>query len=645
MADWILYLIVRLEAFTFRLLPLRFSLWTARAFGSLIYYTMGRRKTVAYANLRAAFRGKYAPAQLDNIIKSVYRNIAQSYTELLKFPQIDDNYIRKYIKIEGRDKIKKSVDAFGGTGVIFLTAHFGNWELSSLIGSDAGYKMNVLARWQKMEKLNGYLNKMRGSKGANVIFKQNAVEEILDSLNRKEAVGILSDQDGGKKGELVEFLGRRASTPKGAAHFSLRTHAPIFPVLIVREHGPYHRIVVEDDISVMRSDSLEKDVHEILQRFADVLAKYVTKYPGQWLWLHKRWKSTPTKYVLVLNDGKAGHYKQSLALSRLIRKMRSEKGYSADDTLIETAEVKFRSGAARVIFDLGSKIGFGIHALSGCFEGESYEALRSSYADYVVSCGASLAGVNLSLKRELGAKSLVIMKPNIFSVKDFDIAVIPVHDMVKPAKNTVFTKGTVTGLDAGTLRGYADKLDEKVKIKKDKVIGVLIGGDSRDYVLEKELAVQVMDEVLSAAGQLDAEVLVTTSRRTQRAVEFALKERYGKADRIRMLLIANDGNFEGAIEGILGLSDLLVVSGESVAMLTEAISSDKPVIAFMPRKMKPGPATKIERSVGNLEKENLIKVSEAPALKEDIVHYMGRKQAGIQGADLEAIRAVLGKII
>jgi KDO2-lipid IV(A) lauroyltransferase len=644
LADWILYLIVRLEAFIFRLMPLGFSLWAARTFGSLIYHTMGRRKTVAYANLRAAFRGKYTPAQLDRIIKSIYRNIAQSYMELLKFPQIDDKYIKKYIKIEGQDKVKKAA-ADGGSGVIFLTAHFGNWELSSLIGSTVGYKMNVLARWQKMEKLNGYLNKMRGSKGANVIFKENAVEEIFDSLNRKEAVGILSDQDSGKKGELVEFLGRRASTPKGVAHFSLRTGAPIFPVFMIREHGPYHRIVVEDDISVMRSDDLEKDVHEILQRFADVLAKYVTQYPEQWLWLHKRWKSTPTKYVVVLNDGKAGHYKQSLALSRLIRKMRAEKGFSQDDTVIETAEVKFKNDAAKMLFDIGSRAGLGIHALSRCFEKESYEALRSVYADYLVSCGASLAGVNLSLKKELGAKSLVIMKPNIFDINDFDIALVPVHDRVKPAKNAVFTKGTVTDLSGATLRRYADKLNEKVKIKKDKVIGVLIGGDSRDYVLEKELAVSVMDNVLRAAEDINAEVLVTTSRRTQRAVEFALKERYGKADRIRMLLIANDGNFEGAIEGILGLSDLLVVSGESVAMLTEAISSDKPVIAFMPRKIKPNSATKLEKSVGNLEGENLIKVSEPSALKEDILHYIGHKPAGVSGADLEAVRAALGRII
>jgi len=329
----------------------------------------------------------------------------------------------------------------------------------------------------------------------------------------------------------------------------------------------------------------------------------------------------------------------------MIRDARAAKGYLPDDTAIESADVKFRSASARAVFDLGSKAGLGIHALSGCFEKESYEALRSSYADYVVSCGSSLAGVNLSLKKELGARSIVIMKPNIFDIKDFDLAVIPSHDMVKPAKNTVFTKGTVTVLDAAALRGYAARLNEKVKITKQKVIGVLIGGDSRDYVLEKELAAEVMDGVLRAAGEIDAEVLVTTSRRTQRAVEFALKERYGKSGRIKLLLIANDGNFEGAIEGILGLSDILVVSGESVAMLTEAVSSDRPVIAFMPRKIRPRSASKLERSVGNLEKEALIRVSTPAEIAEDIIHYIGHEPAAVSGGDIAAVRAALGKII
>ena len=125
----------------------------------------------------------------------------------------------------------------------------------------------------------------------------------------------------------------------------------------------------------------------------------------------------------------------------------------------------------------------------------------------------------------------------------------------------------------------------------------------------------------------------------QRAVEFALKERYGKSGRIKLLLIANDGNFEGAIEGILGLSDILVVSGESVAMLTEAVSSDRPVIAFMPRKIRPRSASKLERSVGNLEKEALIRVSTPAEIAEDIIHYIGHEPAAVSGGDIAAVRA------
>ncbi len=642
MGDWILYLLVRLEASLFRLLPLRLSLWMAGRFGSLIYYTMGRRKTVAYAGLRAAFRGRYTPAQANRIIKEIYQNLAQSYIELLKFPQFDDAYVKKYIKIEGLEKVKAAVKE-EERGVIFLTAHFGNWELCSLTGSTMGFKMNVLARFQKLKRLNGYLNKMRGSKGANVIFKDDAIAETIDALKRHEAVGILSDQDGGKRGEFVNFLGRPASTPKGVAHFSLRTGAPVFPVAIIREKGPYHRLVIGDDISVMPSGDIKKDIHEILQRFADSLSKYIERYPGQWLWLHKRWKSTPARYILVLNDGRAGHFKQSRALAGAIRKARAERGFSQEDTVIGTVDVKFKNGFARAVFDIGSFLGFGIHSLSCCFPKEVYDNLRAAYADYVISCGASLAGVNLAFKRELGARSVVIMKPNIFNIKDFDLAVIPVHDKVGASGNVVFTKGTVTGLDEDSLREYGEKLKKRVAVDKGKVLGVLLGGDSKSYTFEKELAIEVVDRVMAAAADIGADVLITTSRRTSHAVEFALKERYGKSERVKLLLVANENNFEGAVEGILALSDMIVVSGESVAMVTEAVSSGKPVSVFMPQKTNKFSGTKQEESVRNLEKEGLLVVNADIAA--DIRQRINHKQADILSGDMKAIRAGLEKIL
>jgi mitochondrial fission protein ELM1 len=159
------------------------------------------------------------------------------------------------------------------------------------------------------------------------------------------------------------------------------------------------------------------------------------------------------------------------------------------------------------------------------------------------------------------------------------------------------------------------------------------------------LAVEALDRIVASADELDADVLITTSRRTPRAVEFALKERYGKSGKVGFLLIANDGNFEGALEGILALSNLIVVSGESVAMVTEAVSTGKPVLAFMPQKVNKFSKTKQEESVRNLEKEGLLKVSAPAELSDDIRNYIDHKETDIFSEDMKAIRAGVDKII
>jgi KDO2-lipid IV(A) lauroyltransferase len=639
-------LIVKAEAFFLRLLPLRLSLWIGRSFGSAIYYLIGKRKQVARANLRAAFRGRYKPAQLNRIIKRIYQNLSQSYVELLRFPRLDEAYVKKYIKVGDADveRVRKALKE-DGKGAIYLTAHFGNWELSSLVGSAYGFKMNVLARWQKFERLNGYLNKMRGSKGARVIFKEDAKEEIMQALKDNEVVGILSDQDGGKRGEFVDFFGRKASIAKGVAQFSLRTGAPVFPVFIIREKGPYHRISIEDDISVLPSGDIKKDVHEILQRFAAVLQSYIEKHPDQWLWLHKRWKSTPTKYVLVISDGKAGHLKQSLAVAGMVKDLRTESGYEEKDTIIEALEVRFKNGYLRAVFDMGTLLGFDLHRLSFCFPKEAYDRINAAYADFIISCGSPAAGIALSLKKELNAKAIVVMRPNVYPVEGYDLAIIPLHDKIKKTPKAVFTKGAVTGLTAESLSKYASALRERVDITKGSVIGVLIGGDSKAYALDADLVTAVLDEALHAAEELDAEVLITTSRRTSGAVENAVKTLAGGAGRVKLLLIANESNFEGAIEGILALSNILVASGESIAMVTEAIASGRRPVVFMPRKKRPLFRTKQESALANLEKEGLVRLSDTGRIKKDICDSGRQPAPPAAFSDMDLIRSALSKII
>ncbi|KPK39760.1 MAG: hypothetical protein AMJ78_07975 [Omnitrophica WOR_2 bacterium SM23_29] len=643
MADYILYSVVKFFAVFFRMLPLRLSLWIGRRFGDILYCSIGKRKAVAYANLKAAFRGRYTSSQLRKIIRDECYSLSQSFIEVLKFPLLGNDYIDRYIKVEGEDKIKAALKR--GHGIILLTAHFGNWELSSLVGGIKDYKMNVLVRWQKFDRLNGYLNKMRGSKGANVISKDDARERIEYALNNNEVAGILSDQDGGKRGEFVEFFGRLASTPKGVAHFSLKTGAPILPVFIVREKGPYHRIIIEDDISVNATEVVGKDIHEILQRFAKVLQKYVEGYPGQWLWLHKRWKSTPTKFVLVLSDGKAGHLKQSLSVANAMKERRAELGYKERDTKLETLEVRFKSRFARAIFDPLAILGFNLHQLLFCFSPETVENIQTAYADFVISCGSSLAGVNLSLKKEFNAKSVVIMRSNIYNINKYDLAIIPAHDRPKQMPNVVVTRGAVADSDKELLGSYGSELKKHVNVTKDNVMGILIGGDSKAYIFSPELINSILDAVMLAADDLDADILLTTSRRTSSAVEETIKARLRGSTRVKLLLIANEYNFEGAIEGILGLSNILIVSGESIAMVSEAVNSGKRVLVFMPHRKSLLFGTKQEKLVKNLEAQHRIVVSSPVRLRTNIRSLVKKGLNLDIVSDTDLIRAALGKII
>ncbi|KPK38335.1 MAG: hypothetical protein AMJ78_10185 [Omnitrophica WOR_2 bacterium SM23_29] len=625
------------------MLPLRFSLWVGRRFGDILYCLIGKRSLIAYANLKAAFGGRYTPVQLKGIIKSECRSLSQSFIEVLKFPVFGDDYVDKYIKVEGEDKIKAALK--GGRGVILLTGHFGNWELSSLVGALKGYKMNVLARWQKFDMLNGYLNKMRSFRGADVISKDDSREMITRALNRNEVVGILSDQDGGKRGEYVEFFRRLASTPKGVAHFSLKTGAPILPVFIIRKKGPYHRVVIEEDISITASDDINVDIHEILQRFAKVLQMYVERYPGQWLWLHKRWKTTPTKYVLLLSDGKAGHLKQSLSVANAINEVRVESGYAPADTKIETLEVRFKNRFARTFFELFSVLGVGLNRLSFCFTSGAFDDIRSKYADFIISCGSSLAGLNLLLKKEFNARSIVIMKPSIHNVNKYDLAIIPAHDRPELRPNVVVTKGAVADINKASFEKYASELKKNINITKDNVIGVLIGGDSKAYILRPELINSVLDGVLLAADDLDADILLTTSRRTSNTVEGAVKTRLKGRERVKLLLIANEYNFDGAVESILGNSDILVISGESIAMITEAINFSKKVLVFMPHKKNLLFGTKQELLIKDLEAKGHVVVSNSDRLREDICNSV---KAGLKGkvlSDIDSIRLALKRFI
>lgn len=658
MIDYSLYILARLISFLVRLLPLGMALWCGRAVGFIAYCAKRNRRRVAYCNLKAALGEEKNPSQLLEITKRTFQNLGQTLIEVLIFPKIDERYIDKYIEIEGSERIKEALTL--GKGIILLTGHFGNWELSSLVTAIAikGYPMKVLAREQKHPKLNELLDSYREIGGCKVIPKGIATREIIRSLRSNQIVGMLTDQDGGKRGTLVDFFGRQASTPSGAMRFAQATDCQVLPAVIVRKRGPYHRMIINPPLALQKSADFACDIQTNLQQFARILEFYIRKYPDQWLWLHKRWKSSPQRSIAVLSDGKAGHLRQSLAVTDAIERSIKEKdprcsipdvseNLKSEQTpgiqypksmplpRHKIIEVKFKSTFHRALLTILSF--FASPGCQGCMRcvrfcltQETYETFIKTYSDVVISAGSSLCGANLFLSKENCSKSITIMKPWPLRTKMFDLVVIPQHDRPPTKKNILITRIAPNMIDEEYIHRQVERLSEKVPglasqdPSENLRIGVFIGGDTPEYSLSIALMSRIANELITVANKLNGKIFLTTSRRTAKEIENVIKRKLGSHKKCRLLVIANESNIEEAVGGILGLAHIVLVSGESVSMVSEAVNSRKYVLVFEPaKKEKQWPwitkrITKHERFLTDLTRHGCIVIVKPEEISETI---------------------------
>lgn len=584
MKDYFLYLIVRLIGFILRLFPLRALLWAGRRLGDLAYYSKKRRAQVALVNLKAALGSVYNHGELKAIAKKTFQNLGQILVEIINFPKFDLNYINKYVTFKGTEHIDQALKK--GKGVIHLTAHLGNWELSSFANSLNGYPLKVFAREQKYLRLNRLLNQYRELSGCKVVLKGMALRNLIRSLHNNEIIGMLGDQNAGPSGILIPFFNRLASTAPGAIALALKTKAALLPTFMIRKDNIYHYLIIEGPLELEDSGETDLDIKKGLEKFNLLLEKYIIRHPDQWLWVHKRWKRTPNRSVVILSDGKAGHLKQAQALLKDTQELSSPELINK-----KVIEVKFKSKTAKALlplFNILSNFTFlGTRLyLKWALDKQAFMELEKTFADIVVSCGASLSLVNLYLARENKAKAVVIMKPSLIRLKKFDLAIVPAHDCIRPQGNTVISLGALTSVGPKAILEQAGRLKNKFNLSQKNKIGLLLGGDTKRHYFKKEDINRLIDELTKVSTQLDLGLLVTTSRRTSRVIERLLKKRLSNFKNCELLIIANENNVSGAVEGILGLSEAVVVSAESISMLAEAVSSGRKVVAFEPKLKK-----------------------------------------------------------
>lgn len=272
-----------------------FMLYPMGTIGGLIAYWVDRRHVrIGMRNLALAFPDR-SVAERRRILRASYINLGISGSEYARLGGFFHERLKRrvnYRRLEYWDEVSRRN---AGTGVLILTAHFGNFELLPTSHAMHGYQINLVHHTQRFLAGDALMTWVRERAGVTIIRKHAAARPVLRALRKGEPVGIPFDQNA-KRSEaiFVPFFNEIAATSSGLARLVAISRAPVVPVYIVREpDGRSHRIEVQDEIPVQRTSDPAADITENTRRFVAAVEAMVRRYPEQFLWTHRRYRTRP----------------------------------------------------------------------------------------------------------------------------------------------------------------------------------------------------------------------------------------------------------------------------------------------------------------------------------------------------------------
>lgn len=266
--------------------PLTVARGLARLYTTLLDNAAPKLRRVGRRNLELAFPEK-SPPEREEILNGVFRSIARVLLAIARFPEINAANVREWIDYEGFEHFEEGIKR--GRGVLFATAHLGNWELSAFAHALMTAPMHVVVRPLDNPLIDAFVEKRRSHSGNWIIGKKDLARGILKGLRNNQAVGILMDQNTGlHEGVFVDFFGRKACAHAGFARLAARSQTTVLPGFALWDENRKRHV-----LKFYPPVEMTGDVAEDSQRVHSKLEEVIREYPDQWLWIHRRWKTRP----------------------------------------------------------------------------------------------------------------------------------------------------------------------------------------------------------------------------------------------------------------------------------------------------------------------------------------------------------------
>ena len=293
---WIVQVVV-LYCFTWlvSLLPEQVACRLGERLGLVMRLVLKNRRLVAEQNIQRSFEymrtqpgWNYMIEDAKGIAREVFRTIGRSLVETCRLYHGRGDALIDRIEVRGKEHYDKA--RAKGKGLIFLGGHCGNWELMALAYARLfNDSIAVVARRQNSPYLNQMVERMRMRYDNRVIYKENALKNMMSVIRQDGAVGLLVDQAVlPEEGCLISFLGRPAWASKTPVLLARKTGVPIVPAFIHYE-GDHHVIELFPAIE-FTGDTSERGLIEDVQCYSQTIERFIVAHPKDWYWVHRRWK-------------------------------------------------------------------------------------------------------------------------------------------------------------------------------------------------------------------------------------------------------------------------------------------------------------------------------------------------------------------
>jgi KDO2-lipid IV(A) lauroyltransferase len=292
MREKIEYWLVRVVAGGLGRLPRGLARLLAECIAIGFYWAHKRLRQVGMRNLEIALPETSSKTRR-KILRGVYRHLGWQLVEFCRMARYTVAGCQQRCRAEGLEHYLAAKSR--GKGVLVVTGHLGAWELSSFYHSLMGYPMGLVIRRLDNRRLDAFVNGIRCLHGNHVLHKDDFARDLLRAMRAGETVGILMDTNmTPPQGVFVRFFGHAACTASGVARVALKTGAAVLPGFMLWEPAERRYVLhFGPELDLTRSEDHETDILAATQQCAAATESWIRRYPDQWLWIHRRWKTRP----------------------------------------------------------------------------------------------------------------------------------------------------------------------------------------------------------------------------------------------------------------------------------------------------------------------------------------------------------------